>query len=220
MIPEVEGLSYLDAALLKGGVILLHLHFGAMQMVLPALGHRGYPIAQIGESRLKLLDNPHRERSALLHSILVKQQAFEESLPAPFFYIDEGASLRKTVKWLRKNKIVDIAADGRQGKNWLASCFLQRSAYFPDGPFRLARMTQSTILPCFMIRQRDDTLKLVVAPPLSQSGGEEGCGPERQLQEFLDLAEEYVARYPSHYCKRLWVMAREKSRLEYPLFVD
>ena len=45
---DVLGLEHLDLALNKGrGAILMIGHFGANQMIMPALGHRGYPIHQL-----------------------------------------------------------------------------------------------------------------------------------------------------------------------------
>ena len=47
-VMEYEGLKHLDRGLESGkGVMLLFAHFGANQMVMPAIGYRGYKMSQI-----------------------------------------------------------------------------------------------------------------------------------------------------------------------------
>lgn len=217
-IPEVKGLGHLDEALASGGVILVHLHFGAMQMVLPALAHRGYALAQVGDSRLAVLDNPAKKGSILLKAVLKKQKRFEESLPAPFFYT--GRDALKTVKWLKAGKIVDLAMDGRVGQQWIETRFLDRPARFAGNPLRLARLTRSTVLPIFIIRRPDFRLKLVIEPPIATVNELDTLSPETMLKRFIDLADGYVRAYPCHFCRRMWVMHRQKPFLENPLFTD
>ena len=222
IIPVVEGIQHLDEALEeKKGAILLHLHFGAMQLVLPAIAHRGYPLAQVGQSRLALLQNLGKAGSNLFAQTQHKRKQFEESLPAKFFYI--GKSVREIIRWLSDNKIVDIAADGRNGNRWIMTDFLGRKAYFPDGPFRLSNLTGAAILPTFIIRQQDNTHKIIIEKSINTEGELDGLksnSPEMLLKRFLNLAEDYVKMYPCHFCTRLWVMHQEAPKLHHPLFLE
>ena len=43
-----DGLSYIDESLKQGkGVMLIFAHFGANQMIMPAIGYRGYKMCQV-----------------------------------------------------------------------------------------------------------------------------------------------------------------------------
>jgi lauroyl/myristoyl acyltransferase len=218
-IHSIDGLEHLDAALAKGGVILAHLHFGAMQMVLPALAHRGYPIAQVGNSRLSVFDDPASRRSPLFKTVLEKQKHFEESLPVRFLYT--GSATREIVKWLKAGNIVDLAIDGRTGSKWIETEFLGRKANFADNPFRLARLTNASLLPTFVIRRPDDfSLRVVIKEQIPKVDGEEKASHKKMLRYFLELAEGYFSIYPCHFCRRLRVMQRQKPHLSQPIFFD
>jgi len=218
-MPSIEGVVHLDRALARGGVILLHLHFGAMQMVLPALAHRGYSIAQVGNSRLAVFDDPTKWRSRLFRKVLVKQKRFEESLPAPFLYT--GIDTREIVRWLKSGKVVDLALDGRSGSNWLDVSFLGRRASFSGNPFRLAQLTGSSVLPVFVIRDTESLqIRVVIREPILLPEGKSPEDYTHALVSFLNIAEAYIRAYPCHFCRRLWVMRRQKPHLSHPLFLD
>lgn len=218
-IPAVKGLEHLDNALTKSGVILAHLHFGPMQMALPGLAHRGYPVAQIGNSRLSVLEDPSQGRSFFLKMVLAKQQRFEERLPVPFFYT--GEDTRAIVKWLKDGNVLDLAMDGRTGSKWIETAFLGRRARFVADPFHLARLTRASILPAFILRDPDTLrLRIHIEPPVLQNPDTPGNSNEKMLNTFLALAEQYFKAYPCHYCRRLWVMNRQKPFLANPLFPD
>lgn len=218
-ISSIQGLEHLDAASAKGGVILVHLHFGAMQMILPALAHLGYHVAQVGNSRLAVLDDPGKVPFPWLRAVLTKQKRFEESLPAPFLYT--GKDTLKIVRWLKAGKIVDIAIDGRVGTNWIETKFIGRLAAFPDNPFRLAQLTGASLLPAFIIRNPEDfRLRIVIETPIPGAKGETAREYKKMLETFLLTAEKYIRDYPCHFCRRLWVMQRQKPYQPNPLFLD
>ena len=80
-------------------------------------------------------------------------------------------------------------------------------------------MTKASILPTFIIRD-PETLKLQIhiEPPLMQDPDAPGSSNEKMLNTFLGLAEHYFKTYPCHFCRRLWVMNRQKPFLANPLF--
>ncbi|MBU2578205.1 hypothetical protein KKA69_05280, partial [Patescibacteria group bacterium] len=98
--------------------------------------------------------------------------------------------------------------------------FLGRPAQFADNSFRLAQLTNASFLPTFIVRQPDLRLRVVIEAPIRPTEDDHAISYELMLRQFLDLAERYFEAYPCHYCRRLWVMHRQKPHLTHPLFND
>src|SRR4030042_4071809 len=108
-VTEVEGLRHLDDALKAGkGVILIHAHFSNAQMLMPALGYRGYKVNQIGFSPLNVLEGVHaitgRKLIPLAYTWMKIKESYEQKLPANFIYLKKD-SLRKVFDCLKRNEV-------------------------------------------------------------------------------------------------------------------
>lgn len=192
-IVTIEGIEHIDNALARGkGIIIQLAHFGSFLMILPALAYRGYKVNQIvGKPELK----HHRK----IHKLIFNAKAKENSaLPVRFVHVDH--SIRPVIDALKKNELIAVAFDGRDGKDWVPVKFLGGTANISPGAVRIARVTGAAILPTFIIRQHDDTHRLIIERPieLEQSEDMEEF-LSKNIQNIADIFEKYIVKYPCHF---------------------
>ena len=188
---SVEGVEHLDLALSKGkGAIVLLSHFGSFLMVLPALGFMGYRINQLGSPPVLIL-----KHHGLIHRI--KEKAYS-NLPVTFLRSDRA--LMPAIEALKKNEILAVAFDGREGRSWVPTRFLDQTFLFSPGPIKMAMITGAPILPTFIVRQKNNTQRLIIESPFEFE-------PMEHKKEFVSVNvrrlakvfEQYILRYPCHY---------------------
>lgn len=212
---QIEGKENLDLALKRGkGVILLFSHFGANQMIMPAIGYNGYKMNQLSGSAKHWLRLAPERANRINRKILELRYHYEQSLPAR--HIDVFGSLKPAIRCLKGNEILGIALDGGGGKKQLALSFLGRKAFFSAGAIELASHTGATILPTFILRQPNGRHKLIIHPQmeLDTSDG------HYSTQKFVKLLEFYIQRYPCHYAQFLWLAHKFTQGTETPFFAD
>jgi Kdo2-lipid IVA lauroyltransferase/acyltransferase len=212
-IVHVEGLKNIEESLSKGkGIILLLSHFGSFLLPLPFLGFLGYKVNQITGKQL--------HKSLIEERIWSWRKKEAEKLPVKFIQIEKF--LRPIYNALKKNEIIAIAFDGRDGSKWIVTSFYQRKALFSTGPFELARRTGAIIIPTFIIRKKKYTHKLIFEMPLNLS---ENSDIERALSEdtihFAELLTNYIDKYPCHFGWLLFKIKKlQKAGIKYTLFQD
>ncbi len=200
---SIEGIENLKNAVGEGkGVIILLSHFGSHLLVLPALAFKGYRINQIAGP-------PVVERP-------INQKIFEirkrDSTRLPITFLSSDQSLRSVFKALKNNELVAIAFDGRVGNKWIPVKMFNMKAMVSPGPVRIAIKTGATIIPTFIIRNSDNTHRLILEPPFELEFYED---EERilsaNLQRLAEIFERYIQRFPCHYGMILQIM-RERAR--------
>ncbi len=206
----LQGKEHLDAALAHGrGVMILLSHLGANQMIMPALGFRGYRINQV--SRAAQAENDEyqgRHLSPLFRKIIQLQRSYEESLPAS--HIDVAFGLRRIFRKLKANEIVAVAGDGRYGTEWVPHTFLGRPATFSPGPWLIAHRTGALLLPIFVLRpQFGFRYRIIIEAPLSlPSEAQEKTFLQSGLDTYVHLLESYFYQYPCQYTPFLYLARR------------
>jgi lauroyl/myristoyl acyltransferase len=218
----LEGRHHLDAALEHGrGAMILLSHLGANQMIMPALGFRGYRLYQISRPAQAYNDEYQgRHLSPLFRKIIDLQRLYEESLPAT--HIDVTRGLRQVFRQLKANEIVAVAGDGRYGTEWAPHTFLGRPATFSPGPWLIAHRTGALLLPTFVLRpQRNFTNRVIIETPLDLPYGADA---ETFLQAGLDAyvhrLETYFYRYPWQYAPFLYLARRFTRHRVNQFFLD
>ncbi|MEW6416563.1 MAG: lysophospholipid acyltransferase family protein [Nitrospirota bacterium] len=212
-IIHVEGIENLDSAISKGkGVILLLSHFGSFLLPLPSLGYMGYKVNQITGRQI--------HSSLLAERIWIWRKRKAERLPVKF--IQGGKFLRPVYKALKNNEVVAIAFDGRDGSKWVAVDFFERKALLSSGPFELARKTGATIIPAFIIREKNDTHKLVLESPFKLSEDRDiGKALANDTRNFAELFANYIVKYPCHFGMVLYKLKKIKAAaIDNPFFVE
>ncbi len=199
---EYRGLKHLDAGLKKGkGIVLVHLHFGTMQMPLVALGVKGYRMNQIGrrEPKNKNLSWIHRKVA------MRNRLKLEKSIPANIINVEINKSLRPAFRCLQQNEILMITGDGRGGTdsvgdNYILIDFLGQKTYFPRGPVILAQKTGAIMLPLFCFRLNDGRQCVDIHPPLPlNSSNDKEADIRNNTQLYADALSRGVREHPDHW---------------------
>lgn len=208
-IVKCEGLENIDKALECGrGVILIFGHLGANQMIMPALGYRGYKINQVGAPPQVLIDVlTGEDMPPILRKSLDIRWELEKTLPAEI--IDFQRSMRSAFKCLKRNELLGFAIDGGAGDNRREFRFLGQDMRFSLGVIDVAMRTGAVLLPTFVVRDRDGLNRMIVETPLEICPGETRDSIIGHTAEaMLKKLEDYVCRYPSHYLSFLAFMKR------------
>lgn len=191
-IVSVVGIEHLDRALKRGkGVITLVSHFGSFRMILPALGYRGYRVNQL-------------VGKAVLETVRRGKEREYSTLPVNIIRTD--ISIRPVINALKNNEIVVIALDGRDGEDWVKAPFLGRTANFASGPVRLAAITGAVLLPTFIVRNDDETHRMIIEKPFDLENIADKNGIVRvNMAELVKPFEKYIYDYPCHFAMTIKV---------------
>jgi len=196
---EIVGKENLDSALAKGkGVILVSAHFGNFPLMLLRIKLEGYETSGIMR---QMRDN----RAEKLFLEKRKEFGIKTIYNQP-----RNLCVETTLKTLRNNEVVFIPIDQNFGTGGVFVDFFSKKAATATGPVVLALRTKAAIIPCFIIRQKDDTHKIIFEEPLNL---EEGKTAEEtiviNIQKLTRIIETYIRRYPAEWG---WIHRRWKSR--------
>jgi KDO2-lipid IV(A) lauroyltransferase len=196
---SIEGREYLDKALAKGcGVILVSAHFGNFPLLLGRLALDGYKAAGI----MKPMRDTRMEKL-----FLKKRDKFGVRT---IYSMPRDACVNKTIQALRNNELLFIPIDQNFGTGGVFVNFFGRKAATAVGPVVLAQRTGAAILPCFIVRQPDDTHKIIFEPALSLEKGESTQDTVLvNIQKLTDIIEAYIRKYPAEWG---WIHRRWKSQ--------
>lgn len=192
----LEGKEHIDRALGCGnGAIILTAHFGNWELLAASLVANGYPLTAIARQlRSKRLD-------ALV-------RAYREE--AGYASVDRDQAVRSALRCLRQNELLGILADVDTKIDGVFVNFFGRLAYTPYSPIAFALKTGAAILPTFIIREPDNSHRVVVEPPLGlQLSGNRERDFVVNTQKFTKVIESYVRRYPEQW---IWMHERWKTQ--------
>ncbi len=212
----VEGREHLEAARAWGrGAILLIGHFGANQMIMPALGHIGYPMNQLSAPPPVWAEILRDTRATpLWRKILERRWALEKRLPVN--HINVFRFLRPAFECLDRNEVLGLAFDGGGGKKSVEVDFLGRRANLSVQPAQIWKKTGAALLPTYVYRAPGERRhRIVITEALEWQGT-----VERSLQAFVDRFAEWVWRWPEQYLHFLAMRRKVRSTDVFPLFQD
>jgi KDO2-lipid IV(A) lauroyltransferase len=194
-----QGKENLDFALSQGkGVILVSAHFGNFPLLMAKLSLEGYHIAGI----MRPMRDSHTEKFFLAKRNKIKIKTIYSQ--------PRNVCVENTIKSLRNNELVFIPIDQNFGTGGVFVNFFGRKAATATGPVVLAKRTKATILPCFILRQKDDTHRIIFEPALKL---EEDRDQEKSIiiniQKLTDIIEAYIRRYPTQWS---WIHRRWKTK--------
>jgi len=212
----VEGREHLDAARAQGkGAIVLIGHFGANQMIMPALGHMGYPMNQLSAPPPVWAEILRETRTTpLWRKILARRWELEKRLPVT--HINVFRFLRPAFECLGRNEVLGLAFDGGGGKKWVEVDFLGRRANLSVQPAQIWKKTGAALLPTYVIRAPGEARhRVVITEALPWQGT-----VERSLQAFVDRFQAWVWQHPEQYLHFLAMRRRVRATDVIPLFQD
>ena len=220
---EIEGREHLDAALAKGkGAIVLIGHFGANQMIMPALGHKGYAMNQLSAPPPVWADILRDTRTTpLWEKVLARRWELEKRLPVQ--HINVFKFLRPAFQALKDNQVLGLAFDGGGGTGWTQVELMARTANVSSQPVQLWRKTGAAMLPTMVLREPGSARhKVIIEPPLEWQpvAGDRGEETRLNMQAIVDRFAAWVARHPDHYLQFMLMRRRVRGTDIRPFFTD
>ena len=196
---KMQGEKYLQDALAKGnGVILVSAHFGNFPLLLARLSLEGYKTSGIMR---------HMKDRRVEKIFLDKRNRFNVKT---IYSQPRNACVDETIRTLRRNELVFIPIDQNFGTAGVYVNFFGQKAATATGPVVLAQRTKAVILPCFIIRQKDDSHILIFEPPMELSQRNTPAETIKvNIQKLTDIIEAYIRRYPAEWG---WIHKRWKSK--------
>jgi KDO2-lipid IV(A) lauroyltransferase len=195
---ELCGKENLDKAQSFGcGVILVSAHFGNFPLLMARLSLGGYKAAGI----MRQMRDERVEKF-----FLEKRQALGIHT---IYSQPRSTCVQETIEALRNNEPVFIPIDQNFGTGGVFVDFFGRKAATATGPVVLAQRTKAKIVPCFIIRQPDDTHKIIFEPAMEL----EEAADARQtiavnIQKLTGIIEQYIRKYPAEWG---WLHRRWKT---------
>jgi len=188
---KITGLENVDKGLSAGkGAIALSAHIGNWEL--------GAQVLSMMRPPMKAVVLTHRNK--LVNDFFTKQRTVGKLKP-----VEIGITLRKCYKILNGNGILALLGDRDFSKNGLYLNFFGKRTLIPKGPAVFSHRLGSCIVPCFIVREKNDKFSFVFEPPIypEKDKDEESC--VRSLAEkYTATIEKYVRKYPTQ-----WFMFRE-----------
>ena len=211
IVPEIEGKSYLDEEIRCGrGSILLMSHFGSFGMLIAGLVFRGYRVHQI----LTLTpQSQYRTWQWLERAIMKAKLHCWEHEKVVYEFWQPGMYLRPLYRKLQQGEILVIYGDGAKGGEFTKVSFMGHPLLLATGPFRIAARARVSLIPAFIIRETDNTHRIVLEKPILLREDD----PESitlAAGQYASLLARYVQTYPDHWFTwaRLRWATRERDR--------
>ncbi|MEE8360489.1 MAG: lysophospholipid acyltransferase family protein, partial [Candidatus Omnitrophota bacterium] len=149
---KIEGAENLKEALKQNrGAILFSAHLGNWEWAGGLIAKLGIPINAIAWA--------HKDKR--VNAFFVSQRASKGMGSIPL-----GGSIRRCIRLLAKNETIAILTDRDFSNNSIKVNFFGKPAYFPVGIGILAIRTKCPLVPVFILRERDNTHKLIIERPI------------------------------------------------------
>ena len=213
---EIVGLEHLEAARKKGkGAIILIAHFGANQMIMPALGHTGFPMSQLSAPPPVWAEILKETRTTPLWTkMLERRWELEKKLPVR--HVNVFRFLRPAFEALHRNEVLGLAFDGGGGKKWATVDYLGRRANLSVQPAQIWNKTKAALLPTYVLRMPGEARhKVVITEELPYPGSLDAA-----MQAVASRFEPWVLKWPEHYLHFLQMRRRVRGTDVFPLFDD
>jgi lauroyl/myristoyl acyltransferase len=205
---EVRGLEHLQKALAQEkGVILWESNsFGKRLLAKRILQRNGVSVAQVhGQHHLEGFRNS--QSWIATHVINPFFENCERRYVGEIIYLSSSEfSINRTlVERLKRNRVLCIAADGRQGHKFVAVQFLGSYRLFPTGMVSLAKLSGAAILPVFCIQRNGGEATVIIEPPIKiDTSRHRERALKKSVTKYAGLLESYVRRHPEQYLNWEW----------------
>jgi len=196
---SIVGKVNLEDAFKAGkGVILVSAHFGNFPLLMAKLSLEGYKTAGImrpmRDTRVEKIFQKKRTRLGI----------------KTIYSQPRNTCVNTTIESLRNNELVFIPIDQNFGTAGVFVDFFGAKAATATGPVVLAQRTGAKLLPCFIVRNPDDTHRLIFEPAISLAQGRDAQDTVLiNIQKLTGIIEAYIRNYPAEWG---WIHRRWKSK--------
>ena len=187
---SLEGKEKLDSALAKGkGVIAVSAHLGSFALMGMKMAQEGYPFYTVikdpSDPKLARIFQRYRERQG------------QNSIPLK----PKNLCLKKILEVLRNNGIVCLIVDEhKRHRGGMIVDFFGKPAATTLGPAILSLRTESPILPLFIVRQPDNTHKVVIEKELEFFQSSDKKDQLKTITATISqVIESWIRDYPSQW---------------------
>ncbi len=193
-VEKEEGEEYMIEALQKGkGVICITPHLGNWEI--------GGILFALKGGKVNVLTLDERDRNT---------KSFREEMRRRWgiqnLYVDpkddSPMAILNVVKALRRNEIVAMLGDRIESQKTMVFDFFDRKKAFPIGVGIIALATEASVLPVFVVMEKNRKYRGIIEPPISFHSSEREDrevvlrkGMERLVRKF----EEYIEKYPDQW---------------------
>jgi len=197
-IVTIEGREHLDQALDRGkGVIALSAHFGNFTLLGTVMAKEHYPFYMV-------VRHPKSELVAKAFQIFRDLSGQKTIATQPW-----RECLRKMLRCLRNNEIICLITDENKRHGGVKVDFFGQDSSTAVGPAVFSLRTGAAIVPMFIIRQKDDTHKIIIEPSLEFAlTGNQTEDINRITSTFTGRIEQYIKAYPTQW---FWLNRRWKK---------
>lgn len=197
---KVEGIEYIERARDSGnGVIVISAHMGNWELgghMMPLLG---YPISAV------VLTHKNKK----VNEFFTKQRRVGSVEP-----IEIGLSLRACYNILKNKGFLALLGDRDFSRSGIVADFFGKPALLPKGPAVFGYKTGARIVPCFMVREPDDTFRMIFDEPIIPDTANTRDAEVRRLIDLIArMMEKYIVRYPNQWYafKPIWEWHDQKD---------
>ncbi len=196
----LEGKEHLDKAFQEGnGVVAISAHFGNFPLMLLRFAREGY--------KTNAIIRPTRDQEIEKHFLNQRTKLGLKTI----YSQPRKECVETSIRALRNNELVFIPLDQNFGSGaGVFVDFFGQKAATATGPVVFAMRTKAPLLPMFIIRQNDDTHKVIIEPPLYL---EEKSNDKDTIvintARITRIIERYIRQYPQEWG---WMHRRWKSK--------
>jgi KDO2-lipid IV(A) lauroyltransferase len=194
-----QGKENLDRAIAEGkGVICVSAHFGNFPLMLCNFAALGFsPAAIIRNMRDQQVEDIFEEKRKRVGINTIYSKPRQQCV-------------NRSIQVLRNNGLLFIQLDQNFGSGGIFVDFFGTKAATATGPVVFAMRTDSPILPIFILRNKDNTHRIVIESPLHlEKKSTQHETIMTNVARITKIIEGYIRRYPEEWG---WIHRRWKSR--------
>jgi len=183
---RIEGAENIKSALKLGkGAVLFSAHLGNWEWAGALIAHLGFS--------LKAIVLTHKDKR--IDDFFTKQRMINGMGSIPL-----GGSVRKCLKQLDANGLIAIVSDRDFSNNSIDATFFGKTAHMPVGTAILAMKKGCPLIPCFIVRQKNDKHVFFIDKPIEYKAPEDNDAAVKEIvQRVTDVIEKYVRKYPEQW---------------------
>jgi Kdo2-lipid IVA lauroyltransferase/acyltransferase len=185
---QIFGKANLDNALAGNkGVVLVSAHFGNWELEGAGLSLSGYPFTAVIQDQINPVVNDFLNKRRESKGIQV---------------ISRYGDLRVLLKALKQNRILGMLVDQHGESRKVFGTFFGKKVSIPEGPAVFSILSGAPILPVFVVRNSDNTHRIIIEEPLKTEAVQEKERDEKIAiisQMVNDSIEKYISLYPDHW---------------------
>ena len=197
-IVTIEGRENLEQALSLGkGVIALSAHFGNFTILGAVMVKENYPFHMV-------IRDPKNKSVARAFRIFRDSSGQKTIVTQPW-----RECSKNILRCLRNNEIICLITDENKRRGGVNVDFFGQNSPTAMGPAVFSLRTGAAIVPTFIVRQKDDTHKIIIEPPLEFNLTGNQTGDIHHITSiFTERIESYIRTYPAQWW---WLNRRWKG---------